>query len=188
MEIDNLLPITTRQELRNWLKNNSATEKYCWIIVSIKPETNKIRYLDAVEEALCFGWIDGIKKKLSDTQTAQRLSPRAKKSPWTELNKERVRRMERLGLMTDQGRKVLPDMTEASFKIDELIMERLKEDVEIYELFLNFPELYRRIRIDTIQQYKHHPELFEKRLNKFIENTRVKKMYGAWHDEGRLLE
>ena len=188
MEIDKLLPITTRQELREWLVSNSTTEKYCWIIVSIKPEPNKIQYLDAVEEALCFGWIDGIKKKVSDTQTAQRLSPRAKKSPWTELNKERVRRLERLGMMTDQGRNVLPDMIEASFKIDEMILERLKEELEIYESFLTFPELYRRIRIDTIQNYKHQPELFEKRLDKFIENTKAKKMYGAWHDEGRLLE
>ncbi|EOH97087.1 hypothetical protein UAW_01569 [Enterococcus haemoperoxidus ATCC BAA-382] len=188
MEIDNLLPITTRQELRNWLEANSTTKKYCWIIVSIKPEPNKIQYLDAVEEALCFGWIDGIKKKVSDTQTAQRLSPRAKKSPWTELNKERVRRLERLGLMTDQGRNVLPDMSEESFEIDELIIQRLKADMETYETFLTFPELYRRIRIDTIQNYKHQPELFEKRLAKFLENTKAAKMYGAWHDEGRLLE
>ncbi|EAF6118303.1 thymidylate synthase [Listeria monocytogenes] len=188
MEIDNLLPITTRQELRDWLNVNSTTEKCCWIIVSIKPEPNKIQYLDAVEEALCFGWIDGIKKKISGTQTAQRLSPRAKKSPWTELNKERVRRLEKLGLMTELGRKVLPDMIEDSFQMDEIIAERLKEDVAVYEIFLNFPELYRRIRIDTIQTYKHQPELFEKRLKKLIENTKSKKMYGAWHDEGRLLE
>ncbi|ECB9836245.1 thymidylate synthase [Listeria monocytogenes] len=188
MEIDNLLLITTRQELRDWLNVNSTTEKCCWIIVSIKPEPNKIQYLDAVEEALCFGWIDGIKKKISETQTAQRLSPRAKKSSWTELNKERVRRLGKLGLMTEQGRKVLPDMTEDSFQMDEIIAERLKEDAAVYEIFLNFPELYRRIRIDTIQTYKHQPELFEKRLNKLIENTKSKKMYGAWHDEERLLE
>ncbi|MGX7201324.1 thymidylate synthase [Enterococcus plantarum] len=188
MQIDNLLPITTRQELRDWLNTNSTTAKCCWGIVSIKPEPNKIQYLDAVEEALCFGWIDGIKKKVSETQTAQRLSPRAKKSPWTELNKERVRRLEKLGLLTEQGRNVLPDMTATPFQIDTVIVERLKEDMEIYEMFLNFPELYRRIRIDTIQTYKHQPELFEKRLDKFIENTKANKIYGAWHDNGRLLE
>jgi uncharacterized protein YdeI (YjbR/CyaY-like superfamily) len=104
MEIDNLLSIRNRQELRNWLQENCMTEKSCWIIISIKPEPNKIQYLDAVEEALCFGWIDGIKKKISENQLAQRLTPRAKKSPWTELNKERVRRLEILGLMTDFGR------------------------------------------------------------------------------------
>lgn len=100
---------------------------------------------------------------------------KSEKNPWTELNKERVRRLEKLGLMTEQGRKVLPDMTEDSFQMDEIIAERLKEDAAVYEIFLNFPELYRRIRIDTIQTYKHQPELFEKRLNKLIENTKSKK-------------
>ncbi|MCA5013678.1 MULTISPECIES: YdeI/OmpD-associated family protein [unclassified Enterococcus] len=189
MEIDNLLPVTTRQELRAWLQENSTTQKYCWVIVSVKPEPNKIQYLDAVEEALCFGWIDGIKKKASETQTAQRLSPRGPKSSWTELNKERVRRLERLGQMTEQGRKVLPNMAPASFKIDEEVEMRLKEEAIVYQNFLAFPELYRRIRIDTLQGYKEvQPEIFEKRLTKLIENTRANRMYGAWHDEGRLLE
>ncbi|GGC92358.1 YdeI/OmpD-associated family protein [Enterococcus wangshanyuanii] len=189
MEIDNLLPVTTRQELRDWLQENSNTQKYCWVIVSVKPEPGKIQYLDAVEEALCFGWIDGIKKKASETQTAQRLSPRGSKSSWTELNKERVRRLERLGKMTEHGRKILPDMRTASFKIDEEIERRLKEEAIGYQNFLAFPELYRRIRIDTIQGYKEvQPEIFEKRLAKLIEHTRENKMYGAWHDDGRLLE
>lgn len=136
MEIDNLLSIINRKELRNWLQENCMTEKSCWIIVSIKPEPNKIQYLDAVEEALCFGWIDGIKKKISETQLAQ----------------------------------------------------RLKEDKQTYENFLIFPDLYKRIRIDTIQSNKKQSELFESRLDKFIENTKSNKMYGAWNDDGRLLD
>lgn len=188
MEIDNLLSIRNRDQLRLWLQDNAANEKACWIIVSMKPEPNKIQYLDAVEEALCFGWIDGIKKKVSETELAQRLSPRAKKSPWTELNKERVRRLEKLGLMTDLGRSVLPDMAINSFVIDESIQERLEENKAVYENFLAFPMLYRRIRIDTIQSYKNQQELFESRLEKFIEQTKNQKMYGSWHDFGRLLD
>ncbi len=57
----------------------------------------------------------------------------------------------------------------------------------IYENFMNFPELYRRIRIDTIQQVRKQPDLFEKRLEKLIENTRNNKMYGSWNDDGRLI-
>ena len=53
---------------------------------------------------------------------------------------------------------------------------------------MKFPELYRRIRIDTIHQVKKEPELFIKRLEKFIENTKQGKMYGAWNDNGRLSE
>lgn len=188
MEIDKLLTFNKREELREWLLANSTTEKYCWVIVTIKPKLDTLLYLDVVEEALCFGWIDGVKKKLSETQTAQRLSPRAKKSPWTELNKERVRRLEKLGLMTDEGRKILPSDIYQPFKIDSVIEEKLKEDQQIYENFMAFPDLYRRIRIDTIQTNKKDAVLFESRLAKLIEQTKANKQYGAWHDNGRLIE
>lgn len=188
MEIDKLLTFKKREELREWLLANSTTEKYCWVIVTIKPKLDTLLYLDVVEEALCFGWIDGVKKKLSETQTAQRLSPRAKKSPWTELNKERVRRLEKLGLMTDEGRKILPSDFHQPFKIDSVIEEKLKEDQQIYENFMAFPDLYRRIRIDTIQTNKKDTVLFESRLAKLIEQTKANKQYGAWHDNGRLIE
>lgn len=71
-------------------------------------------YIDAVEEAMCFGWIDSTAKKMDNGVTAQRLAPRRKGSIWPELNKERCRRMEQLGRMTDVGRAVLPDMSEAA--------------------------------------------------------------------------
>ena len=186
MIIENELNIKTREELRHWLQANCNIEKCCWVVVSVSPKPDVLLYLDAVEEALCFGWIDGIKKKNSHNQLVQRFSPRAKKSSWTELNKERVRRLEKLGLMTDYGRNVLPDM-HSTFIIDEVIERRLKDDKETYENFMKFPELYRRIRIDTIQQMKNQSELFMKRLEKFIENTNQGKMYGSWNDNGRLL-
>lgn len=154
----------------------------------MKSTPGTLLYLDAVEEALCFGWIDGQKKKISLTQLAQRLSPRSKKSSWTELNKERARRLESLGLMTDEGRKGLPDLSYESFKIDPIIEQRLKEDTDVYQNFASFPDLYKRIRIDTIQSYKNQPELFNKRLDKFITNTKQNKMYGNWNDNGRLYD
>jgi uncharacterized protein YdeI (YjbR/CyaY-like superfamily) len=188
MEIDNLIPAKTRQELRAWLEEHSTAEKFCWVIVSVAEQPGVIQYLDAVEEALCFGWVDSTKKKLSLTEVAQRLSPRQKKSNWTELNKERIRRLEKLGLMKEEGRRVLPDMRFESFIIDKEIEARLKEDDQVYQNFLNFPELYRRIRIDTIQSYRNEPELFNKRLDKFIKSTKENKMYGQWNDNGRLLD
>lgn len=185
--MENLLNVTTREALRNWLKSNCTTEKCCWVIVSISPKPDTLLYLDAVEEALCFGWIDGIKKRNMEGQLVQRLSPRAKKSSWTELNKERVRRLEKIGLMTDEGRKVLPNLYDNDFKMDEMIEKKLKEADLAYENFMKFPELYRRIRIDTISQVKNQPELYKKRLDKLIENSKNGKMYGAWNDNGRLL-
>jgi uncharacterized protein YdeI (YjbR/CyaY-like superfamily) len=184
--MENLLEVTTREALRQWLQLNSRTEKCCWVIVSIIQKPNTLLYLDAVEEALCFGWIDGIKRKYTEGKVFQRLSPRAKNSSWTELNKERVRRLEKIGLMTDEGRKILPNLDYSLNNTNEAIENRLKESKQVYEKFMEFPELYRRIRIDTIIRVKNQPELFEKRLNKLIENTRKGKMYGAWNDGGRL--
>lgn len=188
MEVEPLLPVKSREELRVWLLENSRTAKSCWVAVAMKPAPNSLSYLDAVEEALCFGWIDSIKKKINETETAQRLSPRRKKSSWTELNKERVRRLEKLGRMTDEGRRVLPGMDADSFRIDSVIEQWLQEDPQVYENFLSFPALYQRVRIDSIQSVKNQPELFKRRLDKFLMNTKAKKMYGQWHDHGRLLE
>lgn len=188
MEIHNLLDIKSRAELREWLIQNHKTEKECWVVVKRGRPTddNTFWYIDAVEEALCFGWIDSTTKKIADDVTVQKLCPRKPKSNWSELNKERCRRMERLGLMTDAGRAVLPDMSPNGFIIDKDILHRLQSDPVVWNNFCQFPDLYKRIRIDTIQIKKNQPELFESRLNKFIENTRKGLLYGEWNDNGRL--
>lgn len=189
MTIQNLLDVKSRKELRDWLLRNHDKESECWIVVKRgRPvDDGTFWYIDAVEEALCFGWIDSTTKKISDDVTAQRLCPRRPRSNWSELNKERCRRMERLGLMTDAGRAVLPDMSENGFSIDEEILQELKADDVVWENFCRQPELYKRIRIDTIQIKKKQPEIFRSRLNKFIENTRNGILYGEWNDNGRLL-
>lgn len=56
----------------------------------------------------------------------------------------------------------------------------------VWNNFCQFPDLYKRIRIDTIQIKRNQPELYESRLNKFIENTRNGVLYGEWNDNGRL--
>ncbi|ANZ95287.1 thymidylate synthase [Brochothrix thermosphacta] len=179
---------TTRKDLRNWLVANSKTETECWLVMSISIQTNTLLYLDIVEEALCFGWIDGVKKKLPDNRLIQRISPRSKRSNWTELNKARVRRLEALGLMTTAGRAVLPEMDPNLFEWDARIVEALQQDDVVYQNFRTFPILYQTIRIDTIQSYKKDTELFNKRLKKLIKYTKANKMYGSWHDNGRLLD
>lgn len=190
MTIQNLLDVKSRKELHDWLLRNHDKESECWIVVKRgRPvDDGTFWYIDAVEEALCFGWIDSTTKKISsDDVTAQRLCPRRPRSNWSELNKERCRRMERLGLMTDAGRAVLPDMSENGFSIDEDILQELKADNVVWENFCRQPELYKRIRIDTILIKKKQPEIFRSRLNKFIENTRNGILYGEWNDNGRLL-
>src|SRR5690606_13601563 len=86
MEDVKVIPVKTRDELRTWLQNNCHTERSCWVLVSMTPSPDRVLYLDAVEEALCFGWIDGIKNKITNTELAQRLSPRSKKSSCVNVN------------------------------------------------------------------------------------------------------
>lgn len=185
----NILKAKNREELRLWLENNYETQKECWVIVKRgRPQNDDtFWYIDAVEEALCFGWIDSTVKKLDTGITIQRLSPRKKGSIWSELNKERCRRMEKLGKMTQAGKKVLPDMSEKGLNIDIDILEALKKDEIVWANFHKFPSLYQRVRIDTIQIKKKNPQLFQKRLEKLIENTKKGIMYGEWNDNGRLL-
>ena len=109
MEIDLFLDFKDRKQLRKWLLEHHASHKYCWVPCnrSKTPRQDAIPYIDIVEEALCFGWIDSTCKKMPDGRLAQRLSPRRKGSRWTERNKRRCAELELRGLMTDAGRKAL---------------------------------------------------------------------------------
>ena len=107
MEIVNLLHFGNRGELRRWLEVNHCVERECWVVSfrGKSPAWKAIPYIEVVEEALCFGWIDSTLKRLPDGRLAQRLSPRRKNSHWTELNKQRCIDLEKRGLMTDAGRR-----------------------------------------------------------------------------------
>ncbi len=145
-------------------------------------------YLDAVEEVLCFGWIDTTHKNI-DGVDMQRFTPRTAKSLWSELNKERCRRLEKLGLMTAAGRAVLPDMSENGFMIDPEIQSAFGENPIAWKNFQNFPALYQRVRIDSIQRDKKKDRtVFEKRLKKLVQQSEAGKMFGDWNDYGRLLD
>lgn len=187
--MENVLDITSREAFRNWLEKNSKTEHECWLHVrrGRPDDSTSFWYIDAVEEALCFGWIDSVSKG-SDGTVLQRFSPRQKGSPWTERNKERVRRLEKLGLMTDAGRAVLPTMGPNSFRFDPEIVAALKQ-ARVWSKFRRFHPLYQRVRAYNIAFYKKHlPDLYEKGLARLIDETRHDRMYGEWNDYGRLLD
>ena len=202
MEFVNVLDLECREDFRIWLKAHSVTEKECWLALKRgKPaESSTVSanstvlsggkrvfyYLDAVEEALCFGWIDSTCRKING-KTMQRFGPRKKNSPWTELNKERVRRLERLGLMTDAGRRVLPPMGPRSFRID-LELETALKKARVWSAFRSFPPLYRRVRAYNVTFYKtRDPQTYQKALAHLIAETRKGKTFGEWNDYGRLL-
>lgn len=185
----NVLDVETREDFRRWLVQNAADETECWVYVKHGKPVDDITfwYLDAVEEALCFGWIDSTHREINGKRM-QRFSPRRKNSPWTELNKERVRRLEKLGLMTDAGRKVLPSMGPRSFRIDPDIEAALKA-ARAWSKFKSFPALSQRVRAGNVMFYKkRNPETYESMLARLIQETAKGRMFGEWNDYGRLLD
>jgi uncharacterized protein YdeI (YjbR/CyaY-like superfamily) len=109
MEIGETIYVTTADEFRKWLIENHKDKKEIWLI-QYKKATKKpsINYVEAVEEALCFGWIDGLEKSMDAERYALRFSPRRPKSNWTNTNKERARKIIAEGRMTQAGRAKLP--------------------------------------------------------------------------------
>lgn len=185
----NILQIDNRKDFREWLALHHNEESECWVELKRgKPaDDNTFYYLDAVEEALCFGWIDST-HKLIDGKRMQRFTPRKKNSPWTELNKERVRRLEKLGSMTDAGRAVLPPMGARSFRIDSDIEAAMKE-ARCWSKFRSFPPLYQRVRAYNVVFYKKRdPAMYARTLSHLISETKKGKMFGDWNDHGRLLD
>ncbi|WP_288154326.1 YdeI family protein [Duncaniella freteri] len=184
----NILHITTRNDFRKWLSENHKKESECWLEAKRgkTPPAGALWYLDAVEEALCFGWIDSTVKNI-DGVTLQRFSRRSRHSNWTELNKERCRRLESLGLMTDSGREVCPDFS-AEFVVDSDIVAAFESNPVARANFSTFHPLYRRVRIDTIQRNKANQEIFYSRLEKLIDASERGEMFGDWNDNGRLLD
>jgi len=188
MEI-NVIKVSNRKQFRKWLEKNSTKANECWVNVKLgEPKDDKhLYYLDAVEEAICFGWIDSIKKNHPKFGFIQKFSPRKPKSVWTRLNIERAKRLIKLGLMTKQGKKTLPDLNKPILINKDI--KKILSDPLISKNFKSFPKLYQVIRIDSIQRYKNiDKDIYKKALNNFKKQTKAKKMYGQWNDYGRLLE
>ena len=189
MNIKNFLSITNKYDFRNWLLENSEQQTECWVLSKKgKPSSNNtFYYIDAVEEALCFGWIDSIHKTIEGIGHVQRFSPRRKNSYWTELNKERVRRLSKIGLMTDFGIKCLPDMDIYSFKIIAPLEKDMRTISKVWENYLKFHPLYQRVRVDAIQRQYYNTVIYERMKKNFFNHTIKGEMYGQWNDYGRLI-
>jgi uncharacterized protein YdeI (YjbR/CyaY-like superfamily) len=106
-----LMPITVGETLkaphraawREWLAAHHADKREVWLVADDRPEVPTVDYLDAVEEALCFGWIDSTAKRISPTERVQRFSPRRPRSNWTELQRNVSAHPRRLRRASDAG-------------------------------------------------------------------------------------
>ncbi|MBN2454117.1 YdeI/OmpD-associated family protein [Candidatus Woesearchaeota archaeon] len=179
MKLGKTLYVKDRKEWRAWLRKNGRKENVIWLIY-YKKASGKLRipYNDAVEEALCFGWIDSTVKSIDDERFAQRFTPRRKGSPVSEMNKERIRRLIKQKRMTAAGLAAV-SLKKKRLVIAKDIVKTLKKDGKAWENFRKFPEHYRRIRIAYLEsQRRHSHEMFLKALNNFVRMTSRNKKLG----------
>jgi len=183
MKIGKTLYITKREDWRRWLAKNYNNKKEIWLIYYKKSSGKKrIDYSEAVEEALCYGWIDSIVKRIDDEKHAQRFSPRRKGSQLSEINHERVKKLIREGKMTEEGLNAIK-LTKRELKIKPDVLKELKKNKEAWENFRKFPDSYQRVRIAYIEsQRKHSKQAFFKSLNNFIRITEKNKQFGSWKE------
>jgi uncharacterized protein YdeI (YjbR/CyaY-like superfamily) len=184
MEIGKTLRVTTRKAWRTWLEKNHARKSEIWLVYATKQSgKGRVPYSDAVEEALCFGWIDGIMKKIDAYYFAQRFSPRrSAKSQLSETNKERVRRLIRAGLMTPAGMEKIRDRMSEKFVLPPDIVAALKRDPQTWKNFQRFPKWYQRVRVGWLDASRNHAGAFQSRLRHFLKMTKQNKRYGQIND------
>jgi len=103
------LDVRSRARWRTWLETNHGSANEIWLVFH-KPHTGKtsIDYEDSVEEALCFGWVDSLIRRLDDDRYARKFTPRNVDSFWSDLNRTRYAKVEALGLLAPAGRERAP--------------------------------------------------------------------------------
>jgi uncharacterized protein YdeI (YjbR/CyaY-like superfamily) len=186
MNIGKLFYAKTRKEWRSWLAKNHDKEKEIWLVYYRKSSGKKrIPYDSAVEEALCYGWIDSILKSIDKEKFAQRFTPRKPNSNLSELNKERIRRLIKKKKMTSIGLKAIKHVFDKPKHMNEEliiapdILKALKSNKNAWNNFQNYSEGYKKVRIGYIEHLRNRKELFDKSLNYFIKMTAKNKQIGS---------
>lgn len=173
----NIKYFENREEWRKWLTDNFETESEVWFVFPCKSSGEKsIIYNDAVEEALCFEWIDSTIKSLDEKHKIQHFTPRNPKSAYSQANKERLKWLLENELIHPKFETKIRNVLSVPFIFPHDIIARLKEDKIAWKNYQHFSDAYKRIRIAYIEAARKRPEEFEKRLNNFIHKTKENKI------------
>jgi uncharacterized protein YdeI (YjbR/CyaY-like superfamily) len=156
--------ISSRADLRNWLLKNNSQSKSIWLVTFKTPDRRHVPYDSIVEEALCFGWVDSLPRKLDEKRSMLRLSPRNPKSAWSKLNKQRVEKLLTEGLIHSTGIKVVEAAKKNGQwdKLNDVEALRVPDDLAIAlaknkqaaKHFDAFPPSVRRAILEWILQAK----------------------------------
>jgi uncharacterized protein YdeI (YjbR/CyaY-like superfamily) len=167
-----------REQWRNWLAEHASRKKEVWLVCYRKHSRKpSISHEDAVRQALCYGWIDGVIKHLDPERTLRKFTPRKPESLWSALNIRRAEELIRSGEMTPSGLLVY----NPARKRDPQPVSFSKETIKLFSRnkaawrnFQAFPPYYRRVIAGWLESAKR-PETKLKRLNRLIESSASNK-------------
>jgi len=183
MEIGDVFYPADRAALHDWLVTNHGTAPEIWLQKYKKASgVPSVSYDDMVEECLCFGWIDSVVKPYDEQSTVQRLTPRRAKSNLSELNRQRVWKLQHLGLTTEAGMEALGDQLgdpSDPLVVPDWMENWLREDPATWATFELFPLMYRRLKVAWITVPAVNRDEREKRLAHLIKMTSQGKRYGT---------
>jgi len=191
LELTKTLYVSDREAWHAWLEEHADTESEIWLIYYKKgSDKPRIPYEDAVEEALCFGWIDSLIQRIDDEKYAQKFTPRKAGSKWSELNKWRVAKLNRAGRMKPAGMAVVDfnvevvpiekPKTRGEKPMPELppsIEKVLMEDETAWSNFNKLAPSHRRMYIGWIMDAKKE-ETQLKRARETLEMLKQNKKLG----------
>lgn len=173
----NIVYYHSRQEWRSWLNNHFESEVEVWFTFpTVSSKEIGVSYNDAVEEALCFGWIDGVAGTLDKTHQLRRFTPRRKGSPYSQLNIERLNYLYKEGLIHSKLEDSVKEIISVPFVFPRDIIKALQKDGVVWNNYQKFSEPYKRIRVAYIDAARKRKKEFKKRLKYFIDKTRENKI------------
>ena len=179
MKITNQIYVIEREQWREWLTINHDLKTEVWLILPKKSSGKpRLSYNDSVEEALCFGWIDSIVKRLDENNNVQRFTPRRPVSTYSQTNKERLRLLIKQHKVNPTILQSIESILKEEFVYPKDIIEALKSDQETWENFTKFSEPYKRIRVAYVNTARKRPDEFKKRLSNLVKKTSQNKQFG----------
>lgn len=162
-----------RGEWRAWLAEHWQTDDEIWLVFPTKAACEEsVTYNDAVEEALCFGWIDSTNRTLDDTHQARRFTPRRAGSPYSQPNIERLRWLDERDMLMPEVRESVRDLLDDPFVFPDDILDELRRDDATWANYQEFSDAYKRIRVAYVDAARSRPEEFRRRLDNLVAKTR----------------
>ena len=183
-KIENFCP-SDKKDWRNWLEQNHKKKEAVWLIFyKKKSSTPNLSWSEAVDEALCFGWIDSVKKTIDSESYIQYFTRRKPNSTWSKINKDKIEKLMESGLMTEPGLKsieiakqngswTLLDSVE-NLEIPEDLEQEFKQYPESKDYFISLSKSVRKTMLGWVVLAKRQ-ETRAKRITEIVKNARHKK-------------